>query len=162
MNEHEHNPYSSKRMIYCSDTDEHVTGQGYLSSLHWKMMREKVYEYYSGECQRCHDVLPLNLYVVHHRTYKNIGHENLKDLILYCPKCHAIIHKHKRNSNRRHNGVSLDSLIREMSFEEKDKLFDYACELTDLERDKNDTIGQYRHMITYCRKQIRKLQRAGE
>jgi len=44
-----------------------------------------------GYCQKCgrkNDRLN-----VHHKHYKSLGREKLKDLLVLCPKCHAAVHK---------------------------------------------------------------------
>lgn len=33
----------------------------------------------------------------HHRTYKNLGNENLRDIIPVCPRCHELIHETEEN-----------------------------------------------------------------
>ena len=84
------------RKIHCKDTGEECTGKTYLSTRHWKQKRIETYAYYKGVCQRCGDSIPLELANVHHRTYKRQGNERQSDLILYCNRCHTIIHNAKQ------------------------------------------------------------------
>ena len=32
-------------------------------------------------------------YIVHHKTYKRVGHEWMRDLITLCPACHKGVHE---------------------------------------------------------------------
>ena len=98
-------PYSPQKKIHCKDTGEDVIGSVYLQSKHWKQMRETVYEYYNHECQRCGDTIPLEVANIHHRTYKRLGNEKVTDLILYCEKCHACIHKSKRKGHAQNKTI---------------------------------------------------------
>ena len=116
MGKHD-NPYSKKRVVFCEDTGEQCTGDKYLSTKHWKALRLKVYEHFHGECQRCHSVLPLEQAIIHHRTYSRFGNENIKDLVLYCGRCHTIIHAAKGNSRAMH--TALNEMMRELTDEER-------------------------------------------
>lgn len=85
-------PYLSRKKIYCIDTKEMVTGIKYCNSKHWKNLKEKVYRHYRGMCQRCGEYLPFEEMVVHHRLYKRLGCEKMKDMVLYCKSCHSFVH----------------------------------------------------------------------
>lgn len=64
--------------------------QLYLQSRHWRDIRARYYK--SGrpkECYVCGSKEQLHL---HHRTYKRVGRERLKDLILLCKDCHGDLH----------------------------------------------------------------------
>lgn len=63
--------------------------QEYLNSPHWKETRLKALKRAGNRCQLCSSTKYLN---VHHNTYKNIGHEDLSDLVVLCRKCHAKFH----------------------------------------------------------------------
>lgn len=97
------NAYSEHKIIHCKDTDETCTGDKYLSSKHWKGLRIRIYEKFGGECQRCKEIIPFNVANIHHRTYLRIGNEKETDLILYCDRCHKIIHRAKKQG-RQTNG----------------------------------------------------------
>jgi hypothetical protein len=64
-------------------------GEVYLISDHWQKLRHKALEYSKGLCQLCNSDKLIN---VHHRTYENLGYENIKDLIVLCKLCHAKFH----------------------------------------------------------------------
>ena len=61
----------------------------YLKSEHWKKKRLEALEYAKNLCQLCNKNKLLN---VHHRTYENLGHEDIKDLITLCGSCHNKFH----------------------------------------------------------------------
>lgn len=61
----------------------------YLNGEHWKDIRLKALDRAGNRCQLCCNTDNLN---VHHNTYKNIGHEDLKDLVVLCRECHAKFH----------------------------------------------------------------------
>ena len=61
----------------------------YLNSDHWKEIRLKALSRAGNRCQLCSSTNSLN---VHHNTYKNVGNENLKDLVVLCRECHAKFH----------------------------------------------------------------------
>jgi 5-methylcytosine-specific restriction endonuclease McrA len=64
----------------------------YLLSKHWKDIKRRMYKKFK-RCQKCGCTKKLN---VHHLTYKNRGHENLKDLMLLCKSCHFREHRLKK------------------------------------------------------------------
>ena len=76
--------YNAKKIITCPDTGEVVSGDRYLSSIHWKQLRYQVYNYYEGKCQRCGDDIPVAVASIHHRIYKRLGKEKITDLVLLC------------------------------------------------------------------------------
>lgn len=61
----------------------------YLNGEHWKDIRLKALDRAGNRCQLCCNTDNLN---VHHNTYKNIGHEDLKDLVVLCRECHSKFH----------------------------------------------------------------------
>lgn len=101
-------PYSNRKVIKCVDTGEVCSGDKYLNTKHWKAIRIKAFEYYNGVCQRCGDYMTQNNFTIHHRSYKNLGNEKMTDLVLYCNRCHAIIH------NKRYEGRSINATIQFM------------------------------------------------
>jgi hypothetical protein len=62
----------------------------YLKSDKWKAIRNKILEKFNGTCVVCDAQTQVD---VHHKTYKNIGHENEDDLIVLCRTCHAKFHE---------------------------------------------------------------------
>lgn len=61
----------------------------YLQSEQWKSKRLLALERDKWICQSCKHSIATE---VHHLTYKNLGNEDLDDLISYCKKCHLSKH----------------------------------------------------------------------
>ncbi len=62
----------------------------YLGSLTWKEKRAKRLEFDDHKCQGC---TLMGFLDVHHKTYKNIGDENVaEDLVSLCRNCHKATH----------------------------------------------------------------------
>ena len=126
--------YNKGKTIHCLDTNEVVTGDKYLSSKHWKLMRQKAYKYFGGKCQRCGDYISPNIANVHHRIYKRLGNENITDLILYCDHCHACIH-----SGRSHthviNGDLQTLLFKFLTPTERQETFEWIIDHFNLDID---------------------------
>lgn len=77
------------RKIKCT-TGEIVTSyKDYLSTDHWKIIKEKVRIKFNNKCNKCGSQYRLE---THHKTYKNIGKEPMSDLILLCHNCHYKLH----------------------------------------------------------------------
>lgn len=106
-----------QRKIHCIDTGEICRAESYLNTKHWQQMRVKVYEHYQGVCQRCGDSIPFSMANVHHRTYKRQGNEKLNDLILYCNRCHLIIHKGKKETHEQNRDIG--ALIRKLDRQQR-------------------------------------------
>lgn len=66
----------------------------YLRSKHWRRTRLQKIEEKNGVCEICHKK-PKSTSVlhVHHLTYKNIGNENMADLMCLCADCHNELHR---------------------------------------------------------------------
>jgi len=60
----------------------------YRETARWKFISRTVRQI-EKKCQRCGFPYELD---VHHKTYKNLGRENLDDLIVLCKSCHAREH----------------------------------------------------------------------
>jgi hypothetical protein len=69
----------------------------YLLSVDWKAKRVEVIERADHRCEWCHADLPLE---VHHRTYKNLGHEEKEELLALCHECHMIADQIRRLEKR--------------------------------------------------------------
>lgn len=65
----------------------------YLASPEWQAKRQTLFV--KGGKARCYccNRARRNL-EVHHLTYANLGNEQPGDLVLVCPNCHDIIHRH--------------------------------------------------------------------
>lgn len=61
----------------------------YLISDHWQKKRAEALAHANWACQLCNQKELLN---VHHRTYENLGCENIQDLIVLCGLCHDKFH----------------------------------------------------------------------
>jgi len=66
--------------------------QQYITSDQWKETRRKRLDFDGFVCQMCSVVSDLQ---VHHIHYKNVGNEQLDDLITVCKSCHEKIHGRK-------------------------------------------------------------------
>lgn len=76
--------------VYLSEKEKRIIEyQEYLNGEHWKEIRLKALERAGNRCQLCSSRNNLN---VHHNTYENKGHEDLKDLVVLCRECHAKFH----------------------------------------------------------------------
>lgn len=62
----------------------------YLKSPHWYAVRAQKIKEAGGKCEDCGAGGRLD---VHHESYKNLGHERMKDLRVNCRKCHRKRHK---------------------------------------------------------------------
>ncbi len=56
----------------------------------WQYLREAALRRAGQRCEACNSEAELH---VHHRTYENIGNENLSDLLVLCASCHTAIHR---------------------------------------------------------------------
>ena len=65
----------------------------YIPSKKWKRKRKKAFEHYGRVCAIC-GATDVMLYV-HHRTYRNLGHEPMEDLQILCLHCHEDQHEDK-------------------------------------------------------------------
>jgi 5-methylcytosine-specific restriction endonuclease McrA len=91
---------SVKRIIYCSDTFETVYSyEDYLQTEHWRKIKiEK--KKLSPTCELIGCTQRVNLHI-HHLTYKNIGHENMEELMTLCEFHHHQVHDNKINKRRK-------------------------------------------------------------
>src|SRR3990167_6427643 len=60
----------------------------YLESPKWRAKRQRVLSRDDHECQTCLETEQLE---VHHKTYDNLFHEPLDDLITLCRWCHEAV-----------------------------------------------------------------------
>lgn len=66
----------------------------YLLSSEWRVLRRMVITRCKDICEYCGVA---NVEEVHHLTYKRFKHEQLRDLIGVCRRCHEKIHNIKNN-----------------------------------------------------------------
>jgi hypothetical protein len=95
--------FTHKRII-CKDTKEEFDNYlEYLSSEHWKKLKDKYWHSkLPKSCYVCHTTENLNL---HHKTYKRIGREWLADLILLCKKHHQETHEHIKTTHAKYSSA---------------------------------------------------------
>lgn len=68
----------------------------YINSPEWQAVRERYFKSkLPKECYCCAAPWRPGFHL-HHRTYKNLGAENLRDLVLVCPSCHSRIHENQK------------------------------------------------------------------
>lgn len=63
--------------------------QAYLKTPHWQAIRRKVFKEYGHRCDHCGSSKNLH---IHHITYKNLGEEEISDLVPLCEDCHKRLH----------------------------------------------------------------------
>lgn len=61
----------------------------YLKSPEWRALKNQVVKERGPNCQLCGDKEQIHL---HHMSYKRLGKEDKRDLLLVCKSCHAYIH----------------------------------------------------------------------
>lgn len=80
-------------VIKCKDTKETAsTYAEYLTTKHWRILRMRVALRERFYCEKCKRRIWID-FQIHHKTYKRIGKEWLKDLMFLCVDCHKAIHK---------------------------------------------------------------------
>lgn len=62
----------------------------YLQSAEWQAKREQAFKSKGRKCKACG--CEDNLHV-HHISYKNLGCERLKELVVLCEACHRLVHQ---------------------------------------------------------------------
>lgn len=68
----------------------HWLYMAYLRSDTWKYKRQAVIKRSAGRCEHCGHYCYRP--EVHHKTYKHLGAEPLRDLMTLCPDCHRRMH----------------------------------------------------------------------
>ena len=84
----------------------------YLHSEQWREIRNKVIARDNCTCRICGGGAFGADANVHHLTYRNIGNEDLKDLVTLCPDCHTKIHKEASKFN---SAITFDSVYNFLS-----------------------------------------------
>ena len=92
-----------------------ISLKAYYKSKHWRKFRSTLLDDINVECEICHrkkwsiykrntkkhkkgDKKRLITLSVHHKTYKNLGHENREDVLVLCRFCHDLSHSLERAS----------------------------------------------------------------
>lgn len=63
--------------------------KAYIKSPAWFAFRKAIVELRGYKCQLCQSIKDIDL---HHMTYKRLGKEDLRDVLLVCRTCHTFIH----------------------------------------------------------------------
>lgn len=90
--EDDQNHYSPNKTIRCKDTGEVCTADKYFETEHWQNLRSRVYSFHNGICQMCNRLVKFEDCNIHHKTYKFLGNEGVRQLMLLCENCHQEIH----------------------------------------------------------------------
>lgn len=61
----------------------------YIQSSYWFFKREEAFIYHGRKCKKCNSTKQLE---VHHLTYRRLGHERMRDLMVLCKQCHNLLH----------------------------------------------------------------------
>jgi len=78
-----------------------VNYEEYINSQAWRDKRQKYFESKLPQrCWACNKRKAAGFHI-HHRTYKRLGNEYLRDLVLLCPGCHTGVHKLQKTSGMR-------------------------------------------------------------
>ena len=89
--------FKYQKIIKCQDTGEECVGYvAYLNSKHWLRLRKYILSI-KNMCEICSEK-STNLQL-HHKTYKNLGNENIDDFLLLCNDCHKLVHKNNISVN---------------------------------------------------------------
>jgi hypothetical protein len=102
---------SREEPIMYFSTPQQSNYHQYLKSLEWRNKKREWID--SGrplECWACGDEYPHNGrgFNFHHRTYKNLGNEDLNDLVLLCQADHRMLEEQFKE-HRKMSKISLES-----------------------------------------------------
>lgn len=65
----------------------------YLHSPAWFALRAKHLLRYGADCKACGSLEKIQL---HHKTYDNLGHEKVSELVALCEACHRAVHRYAK------------------------------------------------------------------
>jgi hypothetical protein len=92
--------------------DVEITYAEYLQTKEWKAKRIAALKRAGHRCQVCSEFMqPLH---VHHNSYKNIGKEEMYDLVVLCETCHKQFHDNRKKAflnketYKQQNGIEAD------------------------------------------------------
>jgi len=107
------------RKIYCEDTKEVANSYSqYLKTNHWCIIKKLYRE--SSILKECIECGNKNLLNIHHKTYKNIGHENINDIVFLCTVCHKKEHietvTQRLDSKRRTMQTLIDARMKDLEY----------------------------------------------
>ena len=73
----------------------------YIQSNEWREVRQRYFNSKMPQkCFGCNKPKQSGFHI-HHKTYKRLGKEYLRDLCLVCPECHKAIHKLQKKTGMR-------------------------------------------------------------
>ncbi|EAZ89576.1 hypothetical protein [Crocosphaera chwakensis] len=83
---------------YNLNSNEKINYESYLRTRHWRKIKSAMMLIKERKCEMCIEGLGIgnfNELHVHHKHYKNLGHEQYEDLLLLCELHHKAIHNHQ-------------------------------------------------------------------
>lgn len=84
----------------------------YLRGAHW----QRVKLFFKKKNSRCYLCFSKNDLHVHHISYKNIGNELKKDLVVLCSVCHSDLHNGNLNENKTKRANSHKRLAKNIEY----------------------------------------------
>lgn len=114
----------------------------YIQSTAWKQKREEFLRYNKGKkkCKCCGRTKRIH---VHHLHYKNLGDEQMKDLMYLCEECHMALHsmisRYKRDLR------SLRGIIKKFLIKQR-KYYKNGRQIP-LKQDKNETHTEFKKRL---------------
>jgi 5-methylcytosine-specific restriction endonuclease McrA len=96
--------------------------EDYLVSAEWQAIKERALRAALFSCEQCGSKPPLE---VHHKTYTNLGHEQIEDLKVLCPACHE---NERLPRNRRKAELELHGQMRLFERWDMGGLFDWPVD----------------------------------
>lgn len=86
---------NGSKFYYTTDKKERVKTENtdyydHLKSPEWRLLKSEIIKERGAFCQLCMKKDSLEL---HHMSYKRLGNEDKRDLLLVCRSCHSYIHK---------------------------------------------------------------------
>lgn len=87
----------------------HTEYIAYINSEAWQQKREEYIRVKNPtQCAACNR--PFQHYFnLHHKHYKNLGHEQLDDLIMLCPKHHKMLHDSLKEARRKNPYLKVET-----------------------------------------------------
>ena len=67
----------------------------YIASAKWRRKRAAALKFHGHRCSECGRTEHLH---VHHKTYRRLGRELMKDLVVLCSDCHSVQHEHNHKA----------------------------------------------------------------
>lgn len=101
-----------------------MTYHNYIMSRRWREHPARLAELAASgfRCRLCNDEGTDGPLEVHHRTYKNLGNEQVGDLTTLCRRCHLLVTDHQRR--RRYAGMLPKTCDVRLALEQPAPLFD--------------------------------------